>query len=83
MSEIYRYRPEVLERLAGHGLCPRLTTQPDRVREAVYGLYCHELRVLRARLKAREFPMTSYAARVVDLKARYPVLSVPLADWVL
>jgi hypothetical protein len=76
-----RYRAEVLEALAGHGLRPTPATPPARVRDLLNDLYCYELRRLRGRLLRREFPKPTYAARVVDLRRRYPLLSVPLAAW--
>jgi len=75
------YRPEILEALAGHGLCPGPDTTPETLREAVNDLYRHEIRVLRDRCRAREFPVTGLAPRVVELRTRYLLLSTPLALW--
>ena len=76
-----RYRPEILEALATHGLVPRPETTPPRLREAVNDLYRHEIRRLRDRCRRREFPVTALAAHVVALRRRYLLLSTPLALW--
>lgn len=75
------YRPEVLEALAAHGLRPRVDTPPQRAREAVNDLYRYEIRRLRDRCRAREFPVSDLSARVVELRRRYLLLSTPLARW--
>lgn len=77
------YRPEILEALAAHGLKPRPDTTPERLREAVNDLYRHEIRRLRDRCRAREFPVDGLAPRVVELRRRYLLLSTPLARWTL
>jgi hypothetical protein len=51
------------------------------VRAALNDLYRYELRVLRARLLRGEFPRASYYARVVEIRKRYRIMSVPLAEW--
>jgi len=75
------YRPEVLDALATHGLRPRPDTTPAVLRDAINDLYRHEIRVLRDRCRAREFPVTELAPRVVELRRRYLLLSTPLAHW--
>jgi hypothetical protein len=75
------YRPDILDALAVHGLRPRPDTTPERLREAVNDLYRHEIRRLRDRCRAREFPVKDLAPRVVDLRRRYLLLSTPLARW--
>lgn len=77
-----RYRSEVVEALARHGVRPRPDTPPALVRDFLYDLYRWELRRLRDRLAAREFPRREYAHRVVDLRRRYPLLSRPLEAWI-
>jgi hypothetical protein len=72
----YRYRPDVLEQLARHGLQPTPTTPPERVREFVNDLYRYELQRLRDRLLRREFPKASYYDRVVEVRNRYRVLAL-------
>jgi hypothetical protein len=77
------YRPEIVEALAAHGLVPRPDTPPERLREAVNDLYRHEIRRLRDRCRAREFPVTDLAPRVVELRRRYLLLSIPVTSWTL
>jgi len=78
----YRYRPEVLDELARHGLRPTAETPPDRLREQINDLYRIEIRRLRNRCVAGEFPTTALAGRVRELRTRYMLLSVPVAHWV-
>jgi hypothetical protein len=78
----YEYAPEALEVLAGHGLCPGPDTPPTAVREALNDLYRYEIRRLRRRLLAGEFPKAEYLDRVVGLRRRYWLLSVPVENWV-
>lgn len=76
-----RYRADVVEALARHGVRPRPETPPDLVRHFVNDLYRWELRRLRERLLAREFPREEYARRVVEVRRRYPLLSRPVESW--
>ena len=77
------YRPEVVEALFAHGLRPGPDTDPAFVREALSGLYRHEIRRLRARLLRGEFPKREYAGRVDALRRRYVLLKVPVTLWTL
>jgi hypothetical protein len=77
----FAYTPEVLEELAVHGLRPRPDTPPQLLRDAMRDLYKYEIKVLKARLLAREFPKGEYAARVIELRRRYPLLSIPMELW--
>lgn len=79
----FSYRPEVLDELAGHGLCPAPSTSPELLRDAVRDLYKFEIKRLRRELLAGRFPKNEYAGRVVALRARYPLLSIPTPLWVL
>lgn len=79
----YEYRPEVLEALLAHGFSPSPDTPPPFVREALSGLYKHEIRRLKARLLRKEFPRHEYAGRVDRLRRRYVLLKVPLSLWTL
>ncbi len=78
----YRYRPDVLDALAGHGVRPTARTPPALVHEFVRDLYRVEIRRLRARLLRAEFPKREYAGRVVELRRRYWVTSLRPAEWV-
>lgn len=77
----YTYYPRVLDELAGHGLVPRPDTPPAQLRDALRELYKYELKVLRDRRLAGRIQRRDYAAHVVQLRARYPLLSVPIALW--
>jgi hypothetical protein len=83
VSISYTYRPAVIEQLAGHGLRPRPQTPPQHLRDAVRDLYLYEIRCLRADLLAGRILKPDYAGRVIDLRKRYPILSVPLELWVV
>jgi hypothetical protein len=79
---MYRYRPEVMEELARHGLRPRSDTPPARLREQINDLYRVEIRTLRRRCVTGEFPTTALAGHVRELRKRYVLLSIPVALWV-
>ncbi len=72
----YRFRADVLEQLARHGVCPTPSTPPKLVHEFVSDLYRYELRRLRDRLVRREIPKNGYFERVVSLRRRYPLVSL-------
>jgi hypothetical protein len=74
-------RLEVLDELARHGLMPREGTPPERLREAVRDLYKYEIRRLRDRCRAGEFPKSDLPAHVVALRRRYVLLSIPVEQW--
>ena len=78
----FSYRTDVLHELARHGLRPNGTTTPQLLRDAVRDLYKFEIKRLRGELLARRFPKSEYAARVVALRIRYPLLSLPLELWI-
>jgi hypothetical protein len=75
------FRPEIVEALAGHGLRPGPDTTPRFLRDAVNDLYRHEIRRLRDRCRAGEFPVSDLSGHVVALRRRYLLLSTPLASW--
>ena len=77
----HAYAQEVLEELARHGLRPHPGTPTWLLRDAVRELYKYEIKVLKARLLGGEFPRHEYAGRVIDLRRRYPLLSVPVELW--
>ena len=77
----YRYRTDILEELARHGLAPRPQTSPQVLRDAINDLYRYEIRGLRDRCRAGEFSTKELPARVVELRRRYVLLSIPLAAW--
>ncbi|MGH9409715.1 MAG: hypothetical protein ACRD1V_09710 [Vicinamibacterales bacterium] len=77
----YRYTPEVLEALAEHGLRPQPDTAPARVREALSDLYRYEIRRLKQDLLHGRVPKAQYSSRVLALRKRYGLLSVPIGLW--
>jgi hypothetical protein len=77
-----RYHPEVLDELGRHGLCPRPETLPAQLREQINDLYRIEIRALRDRCRAGEFPVQELPGRVVTLRRRYVLLSIPTERWV-
>jgi hypothetical protein len=77
----FKYRESVLAELARHGICPREETPPELVREFVNDLYVYEIRALRKKLRAGLIPKDQYAAQVVELRKRYPILSLPVRFW--
>jgi hypothetical protein len=79
---IYRYRPEILARLADHGVIPKPTTPPATARSAVNDIYRYELRLLRGRYLVGEFSKKDYYDKVVEIRNRYPVMGVLTRNWV-
>jgi hypothetical protein len=75
------FRPEILEELARHGLRPGPDTSAARLREQINDLYRIEIRKLRDRCLAGEFPIGDLSRRVLELRRRYILLSIPIADW--
>ena len=78
----YQYRQEVIDQLARHGLHPKPTTPPERVREFLNDLYRYELRRLRDRLIRREIPKAGYYDLVVELRNKYRLLSLRPSELV-
>lgn len=76
-----RYRPDVLDELARHGLAPLADTSPEKLREQINDLYRFEIRALRDRCRAGEFTTHQLPARVVELRKRYLLLSIPMERW--
>ena len=74
-------KPEVLAALADHGLRPSADTPLALLREQINDLYRVEIRKLRDRCRAGEFPVTELAARVVELRTHYLLLSIPIDRW--
>ena len=75
------YHPQILDELARHGLRPGSTTCPQRLRDAVRDLYKYEIKRLREDLLANRIRRGDYAGRVIQLRNRYPLLSIPLQLW--
>ena len=76
-----KLKPEVLSELAAHGLIPNDRTSPARLREQINDLYRIEIRKLRDRCRAGEFTTRELPAKVVELRKRYLLLSIPIDRW--
>jgi hypothetical protein len=79
----YRYRAEVLAELWRHGVQPTPATPPELVHEFVSDLYRFEIRRLRDRLVRKQIPREGYAARVVELRRKYPLISLKPWEWLV
>lgn len=77
----YRFRADVLEQLARHGVRPTSSTRPELVHEFVSDLYRYELRRLRDRLVRGDIPKAGYVDRVVALRRQYPLVSLKPGQW--
>ena len=75
------YRPEILDELALHGICPKPATPPELVRSYLSDLYRYEIRRLREQLLAGKFPKREYSSRVAGLRSKYPLLALPIRFW--
>jgi hypothetical protein len=80
--QTFTYRAEVLEQLAAHGVRPRPTTRPEVVHELISDLYRFEIRRMRQRLIRGEFVRSEYFGRIVELRRRYPLVSLKPHDLV-
>jgi hypothetical protein len=78
---MFRYRAAVLAELLRHGVRPTDRTPPRVVKGFVNDLYRFEVRRLRDRLLRGEIPKPSYASHVVELRKRYPLLSLDVRFW--
>ena len=78
----YRYRREVLEQLLLHGVRPTEHTRPELVHEFVNDLYRYELRRLRHALVTGATPKAGYYERVVELRRKYPLVSIKAQFWI-
>jgi hypothetical protein len=78
----YRYRAEVLVQLLQHGIRPTPATPPQLVYDFVNDLYRYELRRLRDRLVRGAIPKAGYYDRVVQLRMKYPLVSIKPGLWI-
>lgn len=78
----YRYLPVIAEELARLGIFPTETTPPAMVHEFVNDLYRFELRRLRARLLRGDIAKADYQGHIVELRRRYPLVSIRAALWI-
>jgi hypothetical protein len=79
----YVYEAEILDALAGHGLCPTSTTAPAVVRDALSDLYRYEIRRLRRTLLEGGIQKRDYSRHVIALRKRYWLLSLPVRHWAM
>ena len=77
----WTYPPELSDALVGFGLAPRPETPPRLVRDQLNDLYRLEIRRLRDRLLAKEFPKAEYVGHVVELRKRYWPLALTPEQW--
>lgn len=78
---MYVYKPEILEALSRHGLAPANDSSPQALRDAIRDLYKYEIKRLKSELLAGRFARNAYAGKVIELRKRYPLLSVPTELW--
>ena len=75
------YQPEVLSQLLTHGVRPSRATPPSSVSRFIGALYRYELRRLKRSRELGLIAPRDYASRVVELRGRYPLASVPVRLW--
>jgi hypothetical protein len=79
----YVYRDDVLDQLWRHGVHPTPETRPELVHEFVSDLYRWEIRRLRRRYVRKEIPREGYSDRVVELRRKYPLISLKPSQWLV
>jgi hypothetical protein len=77
----FEYQPGILTQLLEHGVRPAAGTRPALVFSFLNDLYRYELRRLKQRRAEKQIASQDYAARVVALRHRYPLVSVPVRFW--
>ena len=77
----HRYKADVLDQLALHGVKPTPETRPELVHEFLNDLYRYELRRLRDCLLRHDIAKSDYSNRVVEVRLRYPLLSRRVWQW--
>jgi predicted transposase YdaD len=77
----YQYQTAILAQLLTHGVRPLPRTRPALVFRHLGDLYRYELRRLKRLRAGGTIPQGEYAGRVVDLRRRYPLVSVPVGQW--
>ncbi len=73
--------PAVLAALRAHGLDVSATDSASDLRARLNERYLVEVRALRAQQRAGAIALSDYATAVGALRARFPLLSLPLAQW--
>jgi hypothetical protein len=69
--------------LSLHGVVPKSTTPPTTARAVVNDIYRYELRLLRDRYLVGEFSKQAYYDKVVEIRNRYPVMTILTRFWTL
>ena len=77
----FEYQPEILARLLEHGVRPAAGTRPALVFRFLNDLYRYELKRVKQQRAAKHIAPQEYAAHIVALKRRYPLVSVPVRFW--
>jgi len=77
----FEYRPEILAQLLEHGVRPAGGARPSLVFSFLNDLYRYELRRLKQRRAAKHIAPQEYAAHVVAIRRRYPLVSVQVRFW--
>ena len=80
------FRPAVLDALRRFGIVPREDTDPQRLRGLLNDLYVFQIRDLKLQHEEMEKilgpqPISEYRHRLLRLKTRYSLLTVPLDHW--
>jgi hypothetical protein len=81
MTATWTYPPELVVKLLEFGLAPHPATSPRVVRDQLSDLYRYEIRRLRSRLLAGEFPKSDYITHVIALRKKYWPLSLTPEQW--
>ena len=71
-----------MQGLARHGVTPAPDDTSESLRDRLNDAYLAEVRRLKERQKNGEIPIADYARHAQELKERYPLLGMPLSDWV-
>jgi hypothetical protein len=79
----YRYQPVILDELARFGVFPTEDTPPALVHEFINDLYRFELRRARERLATGQIARADYSGYVVELRRRYPLVSIRASLWLV
>ena len=74
-------RSSVREELDRHGVTGGPLDTAATLRERLNDVYVGEVRLLRERQVRGEIPLRDYAQHVWALKARFPLLGLPLELW--
>ena len=82
MTEVlWTYPAELRDALLSFGISPGPGTSPRFVRDQLSDLYRYEIRRLRGRLLAGEFPKADYVGHVISLRKKYWPLALTPEQW--